>query len=597
MVAVHAQRSKNNGYVNLEIHAPFIFFANLLFLLGGEIVFNVELLPNLLRRFALDHVGDSFATQIEQRLNIQVVGGQSNFKQGRLINNLGVEKSFIPLDNIVGAFLIFTLLGLVLVGRHLIGVRVVPLGPFDHFFQSVALNIGQRNGAGLVTEILDHIFDSGRHLGNLLRNFEKFAIRAFKRDHLGALSGGTGSAGCGGRSFRRHFVLRLWMILEDLFGYFENKIQFLLNLVAALMTSSPCEIDDFPEEILEFVLTLSMSSNLRAAAEISTTCAKWRRILDPCIPRNLDQTLIIAERQQDSGLISTLAAKNRRLVNCYAAVITLDLDWTIRSLNQHVGHHKPLDRPPHAKGWLCVFEAAARKCRTYREICRRCMTPIRNDHYYHILHAIILVHTPDHIDFARDNQKPPGTRMERKFIRHWFGNQSPYTHRNPITENSNLAGALLFAKFYRRIWRRELKLAIIDYCVRRHDSDLLEFIIHNTRRCRREIFYLLVRYRFDESALWAIHHWPDRPNDPPLIDMRDYLIHQTHHEIDERLGDVRQHLDYFAIWRECQEPGSPLAGYAKNPELLRVINLIDRYNSWRGLNDPINGFDRAPVVP
>lgn len=47
----------------------------MILLFGGEIVLDVEGLADLLRRLALDHVGDGLATNVQQGLDIEVVGG------------------------------------------------------------------------------------------------------------------------------------------------------------------------------------------------------------------------------------------------------------------------------------------------------------------------------------------------------------------------------------------------------------------------------------------------------------------------------------------------------------------------------------------
>ena len=57
------------------IFSPFVLTPDLVFLLGSEIVLDVERLADLLGRLALDHVGDGFASDIEQGLNIKVISG------------------------------------------------------------------------------------------------------------------------------------------------------------------------------------------------------------------------------------------------------------------------------------------------------------------------------------------------------------------------------------------------------------------------------------------------------------------------------------------------------------------------------------------
>ena len=49
---------------------PLILTSNLVLLLGGEIILNVESLPNLLRRLALDHIRNGFAANIQKCFDV-----------------------------------------------------------------------------------------------------------------------------------------------------------------------------------------------------------------------------------------------------------------------------------------------------------------------------------------------------------------------------------------------------------------------------------------------------------------------------------------------------------------------------------------------
>lgn len=59
----------------LAVLGPLVLAADLLLLLGGEVVLDVERLADLLGRLALDHVGDGFAADVEEGLDVEVVGG------------------------------------------------------------------------------------------------------------------------------------------------------------------------------------------------------------------------------------------------------------------------------------------------------------------------------------------------------------------------------------------------------------------------------------------------------------------------------------------------------------------------------------------
>lgn len=68
----------------LTIFGPLVLATDLVFLFGSEIVLDVESLADFLRGLSLDHVGDSFASDVEQRLDIEVIGGlKSTLAGGR----------------------------------------------------------------------------------------------------------------------------------------------------------------------------------------------------------------------------------------------------------------------------------------------------------------------------------------------------------------------------------------------------------------------------------------------------------------------------------------------------------------------------------
>jgi len=57
----------------LTVLGPLVLATDVLFLLGGEVICDVECLTDLLRRLALDHVRDRLTTDVKERLNIEVV--------------------------------------------------------------------------------------------------------------------------------------------------------------------------------------------------------------------------------------------------------------------------------------------------------------------------------------------------------------------------------------------------------------------------------------------------------------------------------------------------------------------------------------------
>jgi hypothetical protein len=73
-VAVSYGDSSFNGCKQDLLLGPFVLTTDLLLLLGGEIVLDVERLADLLRRLALDHVGNRLASNIKKGFDVEVVG-------------------------------------------------------------------------------------------------------------------------------------------------------------------------------------------------------------------------------------------------------------------------------------------------------------------------------------------------------------------------------------------------------------------------------------------------------------------------------------------------------------------------------------------
>ena len=71
---------------SLLLLAPLVLLPHLLLLLGSEVVPDVEGLADLLGRLALDHVGHRLAGDVQESLDVQVVGCQDQLKEGALVN-------------------------------------------------------------------------------------------------------------------------------------------------------------------------------------------------------------------------------------------------------------------------------------------------------------------------------------------------------------------------------------------------------------------------------------------------------------------------------------------------------------------------------
>lgn len=61
--------------MHLAVLGPLVFAADLVLLFWCEVVLDVEGLADLLWGLALDHVGNGLTTDIEKRLDVEVVCG------------------------------------------------------------------------------------------------------------------------------------------------------------------------------------------------------------------------------------------------------------------------------------------------------------------------------------------------------------------------------------------------------------------------------------------------------------------------------------------------------------------------------------------
>jgi hypothetical protein len=57
-----------------SLEGPLVLHADLILLLLGEVVLDAECLADLLRSLALDHVSNRLAGQVQQSLDVQIVG-------------------------------------------------------------------------------------------------------------------------------------------------------------------------------------------------------------------------------------------------------------------------------------------------------------------------------------------------------------------------------------------------------------------------------------------------------------------------------------------------------------------------------------------
>lgn len=118
-----------SGDQRLAVLSPLVLTADLVLLLGGEVVLDVERLADLLGRLALDHVGNSLAAHVEKRLDIHVVRGEDDLEQHLLVD---LHELLVPLLNVGG---LLAGIGVVVLGWG--GVVLVLGAPLEHLLKNV----------------------------------------------------------------------------------------------------------------------------------------------------------------------------------------------------------------------------------------------------------------------------------------------------------------------------------------------------------------------------------------------------------------------------------------------------------------------------
>jgi len=142
-----------NDQMSLAILGPFILTADLIFLLGSEVICDVECLSDLLWRLALDHVCDCLAANVEKWLDVKIIGSEDNLKEHLLVY---LHELLVPFLNIRG---LLPGVGIV-IGRGS-GVIDVVDAPLDDLLENGFVHIG--NGDDLIesgiSEIVHHVLD------------------------------------------------------------------------------------------------------------------------------------------------------------------------------------------------------------------------------------------------------------------------------------------------------------------------------------------------------------------------------------------------------------------------------------------------------
>jgi len=82
----------------LLVFSPLVLLSNGILLFLREVVLDVERLTNVLRALAFNLVGNSLAGNVQETLDVQVVGSLDQFKEGSLVN---LQEVLVPLTNVV----------------------------------------------------------------------------------------------------------------------------------------------------------------------------------------------------------------------------------------------------------------------------------------------------------------------------------------------------------------------------------------------------------------------------------------------------------------------------------------------------------------
>eukprot|EP00580_Thalassiosira_gravida_P017147 CAMPEP_0201657218 /NCGR_PEP_ID=MMETSP0494-20130426/526_1 /ASSEMBLY_ACC=CAM_ASM_000839 /TAXON_ID=420259 /ORGANISM="Thalassiosira gravida, Strain GMp14c1" /LENGTH=136 /DNA_ID=CAMNT_0048134011 /DNA_START=329 /DNA_END=739 /DNA_ORIENTATION=+ len=85
--------------LSLRLLAPLILLPHLRLLLRTKIIRDIKRLPNLLRRFPLDHARHGRARQIQQRFDIHVIRREDEFEEEDLLD---VDEVGVPLLDDLG---------------------------------------------------------------------------------------------------------------------------------------------------------------------------------------------------------------------------------------------------------------------------------------------------------------------------------------------------------------------------------------------------------------------------------------------------------------------------------------------------------------
>lgn len=116
-------------YHCLAVLGPLVLAADLVLLLGSEVVLDVEGFADLLRRLSLDHVCDGLAADVKEGLDVHVVGSEDDLEEHLLVD---LHELLVPLLNVGG---LLAGVGIVVLGGS--GVVLVLGAPLEHLLENV----------------------------------------------------------------------------------------------------------------------------------------------------------------------------------------------------------------------------------------------------------------------------------------------------------------------------------------------------------------------------------------------------------------------------------------------------------------------------
>ena len=118
---------------------------DMLLLLFGEVILDVEVIPDLIHGPLLDDVGNGLAGGEQEVRHVHEVGGVDELEQSRLVH---VEELLVKVADVVRP-----VLGLVISGGR--GVVLVLLSPLEKSLKIGGVYLGQRNGIPVLVTILN----------------------------------------------------------------------------------------------------------------------------------------------------------------------------------------------------------------------------------------------------------------------------------------------------------------------------------------------------------------------------------------------------------------------------------------------------------